>query len=111
VGDALQRRRDADARGLDHVLALRGAAVGREVQRLVDDAEVVLVVQEAGVGVDLGVDADPELHVALELRRARHDVVRCRASRPRAARERRASGPETGPATANYSMSSSFTPL
>ena len=48
--------------------------VRREVQRVVDDAEVVLVVQEAGVGVDLRVDPDPELHVALELRRPRHRV-------------------------------------
>ena len=31
--------------------------------------------QEPRVGVDLCVDADPELHVALQLRRARHGVV------------------------------------
>src|SRR5205814_809999 len=38
----------------------------------------VLVVEESRVGVDLRVDADPELHVALELRRARHGAFLAR---------------------------------
>ena len=75
--------------------ALGGRRIGREMQRVVDDAEVVLVVQEAGVGVDLRIDADPELHVALELPAGAASDRRRAPGRPRAARRRRG-GPHEG---------------
>jgi hypothetical protein len=43
------------------------------VESFIYDTEVVLVVQEASVRIDLGIDTDPELHIALELLRAWHD--------------------------------------
>ena len=59
------------ARRLDHVLALPGGGVRTELQRLVDDAEVVLIVQKPGVGADFGIDADPEVHIPVERGRLR----------------------------------------
>ena len=38
-----------------------------EAQRAIHDAQVILVVQEAFAGGDLGVDADPEVHFRLQL--------------------------------------------
>ncbi len=70
IRDAVQRGTVALARLVHLALAFSGRGVGGEVQRVVDHAEVVLVVEESRVGVDLRVDADPELHVALQLRRA-----------------------------------------
>jgi len=74
AGNPAQRRGVPLARLVDQSLSLGWQGVGREVERFVDDTEVALVVKEARVGVDLGVDAYPELHVAFELRRTRHQI-------------------------------------
>ena len=64
------------ALGVDLACALRGRRVGIEMQRLVDDREPVLIVDQAFVGRYLGVDANPELHVRLELGRSGQQVLR-----------------------------------
>ena len=74
-GNALQCRAVAVAGLIDVALAFARGGIGCEVQRVVDHAEVVLVMEEPGVGVDLRVHADPELHIALELRRPRHRLL------------------------------------
>ena len=76
--DPAQRRPIALALAVHDALALPGRGGRLEVQRVVHHGEVVLVVEESRVGVDLRVDADPELHVALELRRARHGAFLAR---------------------------------
>ena len=54
---------------------------------LVDDAQIVLVVQQAAFGRDLGVDAPPERDVRLELGRT-HERVFLRGQRPAAGGKR-----------------------
>ena len=73
------RRRNPAQRGavaaaslVHQSLPLAGRGTWREMQGVVNDRQVVLVMEEARVRVDFRVDADPELHVPLELRRARH---------------------------------------
>jgi hypothetical protein len=51
------------------------------VQCLVDDGEVLIVVDESGIGVDLRVDANPELHIVLKLCGTRHGSVRAERRR------------------------------
>ncbi len=51
------------------IAPLAGRHVAVEMQRAVHDRQVVLVVQEAFAGGDLGVDADPEVHFLLQFRR------------------------------------------
>ena len=97
IRDAVQRGAVALARLVHLALAFSRRGVGSEVQRVVDHAEVVLVVEESRVGIDLRIDADPELHVALQLRRARHGIVLRQGGRER---EPRAQGRETPPARA-----------
>ena len=75
AGDAAQGRGDVALGGLHQVLALAGGGVRPELQRLVDHAQVVLVVDEAGIGADLGVDTDPEINVPVELRGLREQLV------------------------------------
>ena len=65
----------AVALGIDPARALVRRRIGIEMQRLVDDRQLVLIVEEAGVGGDLRVDTDPELHVRLEFGRARQQRV------------------------------------
>jgi hypothetical protein len=74
LGNAPQRRAQLLARIVNLTLPLVWRRVGRKMQRLIDDAEVVLVVQYALIGVELRIDADPELHVTLELARPWHGV-------------------------------------
>ena len=88
----------------------RAEKFGREVQLLVDDGEVVLVVQEAAVGIDLGVHADPELHIALELRRARHRIVRRQHTRRHEHKRAIEQTQRESRAGRRHPMSSSFTP-
>jgi hypothetical protein len=64
------------ARGFNAPLALVRRRARREVQRLVDHRKILIVVQEARVGVDLRVHADPELHCGLKIRRTRHHILR-----------------------------------
>src|SRR6185437_5947656 len=72
--NALQRRDDPIPRGIDFALALALGGIRREVQSVIDDREVVLVVHIPGVRIDLRVHADPELDIALELRRPRERI-------------------------------------
>jgi len=88
IGNAPQGCGNAGARLVHLALALGRGGTGRKMQRVVHHAQVVLVVQESGVGVDLRIHADPELHVALEGLRARHRIVRAR----RRARQERQGG-------------------
>ncbi len=55
----------------DPPLALPGRGVRIESQDLIDELEIPVVVDEAAVGGDLGIDPDPEAHIRLELRRVR----------------------------------------
>ena len=74
LGGGAQRRGPAVARGGDG-LAPRVGPRRRIGQRrdAVDHAEVACVVHEALPRADLGVDADPEVDIALQLGIARHD--------------------------------------
>src|SRR2546421_4977445 len=74
------------------------------MQRVVDHAEVVLVVEEPRVGVDLSVDADPELHVALQLRRAWHGVVLRQGARDREAAHGRENPPAPGERPSDHAV-------
>ena len=53
----------------DALLALLLRQVRGQLHHFVDDAEIVLVVQQSALGRDLGVDAPPERDIRLELRR------------------------------------------
>ena len=70
------------------------------MQGLVDDAKILLVVDEARVGVDLRIHPDPELHIPLELRGACHGVLsgkrRAGTQPERADSENEASGSASG---------------
>ena len=48
---------------------LRGRGGGIETQDLVHQPQIPIIVQQALIGGDLGVDANPEAHVPLEFRR------------------------------------------
>jgi hypothetical protein len=67
---AAQQLLVALARFVDGGFALLRRQVGRETQRFIDDREIAVVVHEARAVWNLGVHADPELHVALERRGA-----------------------------------------
>ncbi len=94
VRNALQRRHDPRAMTLNQALALPGRHARVELNRLVDHAQVVLIVQEAGVGADLGIDADPEVHVTIERRRLRKILIQHPRRRRRGGRRRRRSARE-----------------
>ena len=64
------------------LLAVSRAGIAK-LQRLVDDSEVVLVMDEPGVGVDLRIHPHPEGYVALETRAACTLVKRMMSSLPR----------------------------
>ena len=82
--------------GLRHAaLALRRRGGRIESQHLVDELEVPIVVDEALLGGDLGIHADPEAHVRLELRRMRERIRRAR-SRPVPRRRTPRPGPRHG---------------
>jgi hypothetical protein len=67
--------------GIDRVLdvppALAGAQLVGNLDRLVDDVEPQVVVNETRVRVDLGVNTRPELDGGLELRRTREKALLC----------------------------------
>ena len=64
--DASQRGDMAVAAIVDQALPFARRIAGAEFQRVVDHGEIALVVQETFVGVDFGVDANPEVHVLLD---------------------------------------------
>jgi hypothetical protein len=64
---ALEHQHDLLALCVHGIAPRRGGDVGRKLQLAVDDGQIALVVQEAFAGTDLGVDADPEVHVFLQL--------------------------------------------
>ena len=90
----IARRKAPQQRGiarlglLDDVLALPRRIGGIEAQHLVNQSQVPVVVQQPLLGRDLGVDADPEAHIGLELRRI-GESIGGRGARRRAAEERR----------------------
>ena len=65
-GDAAQRGDVAVTALVDQALPVARRSAGAELQRVVDHREIALVVQEAFVGGDFGVDANPEIHVLLD---------------------------------------------
>jgi hypothetical protein len=69
-----QDRAVVRALAVDEVVA--GAGVARDLDRLVYDAQVARVVNEAVMRIDLGVDPRPEMNVRLELGRPRKELVR-----------------------------------
>ena len=94
--DAVQRGDVFVALGVHHRLAFARRRLGREAQRLVDDGEIALIVQEARVGVHLGVDAHPELHIALELGRPGDERIRHGERSERQPRQKGKAGPGRG---------------
>ena len=75
-GDVPQHLRVVIVRGFDDPLALVRRRARREMQRFVDDREILIIVKEAGVGIDLRVHADPELHGRLKLGGTWHHIIR-----------------------------------
>ena len=71
AGDGIERAGDACLGAVFQALALAAACIGIEIQALVDNRQVLVIVQIALAGRDLGVDLDPELHSRLQRRRAR----------------------------------------
>lgn len=69
VGEPLQRVAITRPQLLDERPAVRGRRSGRVFNNVVDDVEVAVVVQQATRGGELGVDAQPELHIPFEFRR------------------------------------------
>ena len=67
-GEPIEDARVFLLRLLDALLALLLRKVRGQLHHLVDDAEVVLVVQQSALGRDLGVHASPECDVRLQLR-------------------------------------------
>jgi hypothetical protein len=72
---------------------LRRHGAGLEVHRLVDDREVAVVVEEPLGSAHRGVDADPELDVALEFGRAGDGLI----GRPGGTRRQRQAGQQERP--------------
>jgi hypothetical protein len=64
-------------------------------EAVVDDGEIAFVVQETFVGRDLGVDANPEVHVVLDAGRARD--LRLRMQRQRRREHQRCDGEQNRP--------------
>ena len=89
----LQQARVARFRLCDAPFSLRRRGAGIEAQHLVDQAEIPIVVQQALVGGDLGIDANPKAHVLLELRWMRERIGRLGACR-KVVEERREQQPE-----------------
>jgi hypothetical protein len=67
--------------------ALRGRGGGIETQDFVYQSQIPIIVQQALVGGDLGVDANPEAHVPLEFRRMSERI--CTLGAGRAAEQER----------------------
>ncbi len=74
--DAAQRSSVLVLPALHDLLPLAWRGVRIEMQGLVDSGQIVLVMEEAAVGIDLRVHAHPELNIALQLRRPGHRRVR-----------------------------------
>ena len=75
-GEPLQQGRIPGFRLGDPLLAMRGRICGIETQYLIDQAEIPVIVQQALVGGDLGIDANPEAHILFELRRLHERIGR-----------------------------------
>ena len=87
-GESPQQRRIARLGLRDPPFALRGRGGRIEAQHFVHQPQIPIIVQQALVGGDLGVDADPEAHVPLEFRRM-SEWIGSLGGRPRAEQERR----------------------
>ena len=75
AGELGQNRFRRFCGALDAPAPLAAALVLGEAHRLIDDVEAQIVMDEAGLRVDLGVDARPELNGRLELRGARKQLA------------------------------------